>query len=243
MSFKLKIVHAYGKMCDLIFTKRCPCCGRVILPEADVCGYCKGYLRCADDICAACGEPKRDCLCSKRRFLYKGFAAPFYNEGPAKQAIYALKFRRRKYAVNMFASEMANKFYKLFPNVTPDLVVSVPSNGKYKDRQRYDHAALIARRLAYEMDLPFKKNVLTKTAANKTQHEVLGYEQRVRNVEGVYLAKQRIDGATVLLVDDIKTTGATFNECAKQLLLAGADRVYCAAAVITDVKQRAKVKK
>ncbi len=243
MSFKVKAVHTCEKICDLVFAKRCPCCGRVITPDADICGYCNRYLRRADDICTYCGEPKSNCMCSKRRFLYKGFATPFYNVGPAKRAIYALKFRRRKYAVSMFAAEMANKFHSAFPDVTPDFVVSVPSNGKYKDRQRYDHAALIARRLAYEMKLPFKKNVLVKSAANKTQHEVSGYEQRVRNVEGVYSAKQRIDGATVLLVDDIKTTGATFNECAKQLLLAGADKVYCAAAVITDVKRRGKVKK
>lgn len=236
MSFKIKLVRLCGKISDLMFAKRCPCCGRVISPDADICKYCFGYIRRANDICSVCGEPKKKCLCSKRKFLYSGFVAPFYNEGSAKQAIYALKFRRRKYAVRMFVTEMAKRFQSTFPDVKPDFITSVPSNGNYKDKLRYDQAGFIARRLAVRMDIPFKKNILIKIAANKTQHELSGYEQRVKNVEGAYAVNRDLSGAVVLLVDDIKTTGATFNECAKQLLLAGADSVYCIAAVITEKK-------
>lgn len=50
---------------------------------------------------------------------------------------------------------------------------------------------------------------------------------RLKNVKNKYYAQNKISGGNVLLFDDIATTGATLDECAKQLLIAGADRVYC----------------
>ena len=74
---------------------------------------------------------------------------------------------------------------------------------------------------------------MKKIKNNKPQH-ILDASQRRRNVKGVYEATKNLDGKTVLLVDDIKTTGSTLNECAKQLRLKGAKEVYCLVGLISN---------
>ena len=65
-------------------------------------------------------------------------------------------------------------------------------------------------------------------------------KERFKNVKGMYKTNYKVTGKTILLVDDIKTTGASFDECAKQLLLAGADNVYCVSAVGSKTKKGSK---
>lgn len=84
------------------------------------------------------------------------------------------------------------------------------------------------------MQVPFNGRILKKVSAPKAAQHTLSFAERMRNVQDMYAAKGDLTGKTVLLVDDIRTTAATLNACTKQLLLAGADEVYCAAALLTE---------
>ena len=79
---------------------------------------------------------------------------------------------------------------------------------------------------------------MTRIKKTKKQHRS-SIKERLSNVDGKYCATRRISTANVLLIDDIKTTGATLDECAKQLLFAGADSVYCVSVLgsITNVEK------
>ena len=68
--------------------------------------------------------------------------------------------------------------------------------------------------------------VLSCVKKVKKQHKS-SIKERLLNTEGKYKCNYRIDNKNVLLIDDIKTTGATLDECAKELLFAGANSVYC----------------
>ncbi len=232
---KYYVKQALSFLADLVFVKRCPCCGNAISLDTDICRDCFNDLLIPKNICNVCGEPKKECICAKKRILYKGFTAPFYNLGSAQVGVYSYKFNANKYAARFFAKQMVKRFKRVFPNATINLVVSVPRNpnkrnNENKRKNRFDHSALLAKEVALCLKVPYKSRVLKKIRNNLAQH-TLKYEERAKNVENAYRARVNLQGKCVLLIDDIKTTGSTLNECAKQLLLAGAESVYCLTAV------------
>ena len=91
-----------------------------------------------------------------------------------------------------------------------------------------------AKEIAKELGVPFEEKLLSRPFQGKEQ-KTLGGIERFGGVIGAFdCAENKItENAAVLLCDDISTTGATLNECAKLLLLRGADKVYCVSAAIT----------
>ena len=77
---------------------------------------------------------------------------------------------------------------------------------------------------------------LLKCKYNRKSQHNMPFDERFQNVKGMYSFNYRIEGKTILLVDDIKTTGASLDECAKQLLLAGAEHIYCITGLVTVKK-------
>lgn len=116
-----------------------------------------------------------------------------------------------------------------------DLVVAVPPRKKRMEREGYDQAAVLAREVAKELEIPYAKNVLAQVENRKKQSS-LTYQERRGNVLGnIRMNKKNpVAGKRILLVDDICTTGATLEECAKILRAAGADLVDCTVAAIVN---------
>lgn len=110
-----------------------------------------------------------------------------------------------------------------------DLVAPVPMR-RSKERQRgYNQADLLARELSKRTGFELDRELLRKVADNEMQ-STLPRDARARNVRNVFAAAERARGKSVLVVDDICTTGETLNECARVLLKSGAKRV-CAITV------------
>ena len=91
--------------------------------------------------------------------------------------------------------------------------------------------------MSKELNIPYLKDILFCKKAGKLQHKST-IKERLTNVDGKYDFAYRIDGAKVLLMDDIRTTGATLDECAKMLLYAGAQSVFCVTALTTKIKAK-----
>ena len=96
---------------------------------------------------------------------------------------------------------------------------------------------LLMSRIAKLLNLPFYDNILGFRKRKKLQHKI-PFNERFKNIKDVYYVKTPLKNKTVLLVDDIKTTGATLSECAKELLAAGSNRVYCVTGLITERKDK-----
>ena len=224
-----------------LFPERCAVCGRLCTTR----GFCKD---CAVKIvpypkrcCPKCGLPAPNCECALYFYYFKGVAAPFLNKDEAKTALYALKFRGALGAAPYFALQMANRVRQCFGRVNFDLVTAVPM-GKTKLRERgYNQAEVLARLLAAELRLPYRR-LLCQNRKTKEQHFSATVQERFENTVGKYRVKRfkNLTGKTVLLVDDIKTTGATLNECTRQLLLNGMGTVYCTTALVTNYEKETK---
>ena len=97
----------------------------------------------------------------------------------------------------------------------------------------YNQSEILAKGVAQNLKLPLY-DLLKVKEARKRQHEVSKFKERFNNVNGVYEVKDKLKFKNVLLIDDIKTTGATLDECAKCLKLKGVENVYCLTALVTN---------
>jgi len=173
------------------------------------------------------------CTCGGASLWYNGLTAPFYYEGPARDAIARFKFRQRPKYAEFFAKAMASAVAtrQYLPYI--DAIVFVPLSTNALRRRGYNQSALLAERIGSLLRKPVLKTALVKTADNLEQHK-LNRTDRANNVLGVYrMGACPVSDARLLLIDDISTTGATLNECAKVLRQAGAQSVIAAVIAIT----------
>lgn len=227
----------FTEIIKLVYPSRCPCCAK-LNDDGGLCEACRQRLTdclVEDDACKRCGLSKAQCECKVFNFLFSGLCAPYYNKEAASEMIYGFKYANRPYAAKFLGFEMAERFKRVFKRVKPDFVCFVPSLKRDVSKRNYDYVYLLAKTVAKELDVPLKSKAIIKAKANEPQHK-LNADQRQSNVKGAYKVTTSFDGKTVLLIDDIKTTGYTLNECAKQLRLAGAEKVYCLTSVITANK-------
>ena len=96
---------------------------------------------------------------------------------------------------------------------------------------------MFAREISKLLNIEIKHNLLFKKISVITHHRKRTIEDRFKNVRNGFKATEKLYGKNILLVDDIKTTGATIDECARQLKFAGAERVYCVVALISEKTQ------
>jgi ComF family protein len=96
--------------------------------------------------------------------------------------------------------------------------VPVPLQGQREHEQGYNQAALIAKPIAIRLGLPYKSLLLTRIRPRPDQ-QLLSYKERWESVRGTFATRpcSQVDNLRVLLVDDVMTSGATLDSCAKTL--------------------------
>ncbi|MBR4972914.1 MAG: ComF family protein [Clostridia bacterium] len=227
----------FKSLISAFFPNTCVSCGEIIDQNEFLCDYCYCMLeQCArDKLCLKCGLPKKNCMCKYDVYSFDGVVAPFYKDTSAKDAMYSFKFRGNLGAVKFFAERMALAVKQYYSDINFDMVCCVPMTYFAQNKRGYNQSALLGEQIAEIFNLPFYKNLLYCKNKKSSQHK-LSLKERKVNVKDVFDTNARLNGQTVLLVDDIKTTGATLSECAKVLLSSGADKVYCVTGLITRKK-------
>lgn len=113
-----------------------------------------------------------------------------------------------------------------------DIIVPVPLHPFRLLRRRYNQAALLAQALGRETGIMYGSDILRRHRATPSQGH-MGYKARLKNVRGAFSVRPnrlpQVKGKTILLIDDVITTGATINECCLALQKAGAAAVHVAA--------------
>ena len=149
-----------------------------------------------------------------------------YRDGLAR-LVQALKFQRHDFLDDALASLLEQSVRGR--DLAFDAVTGVPMQRKKERRRGYNQAELLARALGRRIGVPCDMTLLAPRGERAPQSS-LARRERAVNVRGAFTATAEVEGKSVLLVDDICTTGATIRACAAALLDAGADRV-CAVAV------------
>ncbi len=186
-------------------------------PLCERCGAPFAHDHGADAECAACIATPPD--------FDRARAAVVYDDA-SHGLIVSFKHADRTDLAPMFAAWLNRAGGGLF---TPGAIVApVPLHRRRLFARRYNQAALLARALAREAGLAFAPDLLTRVRATPSQKE-LSADARRRNVAGAFAASapfaNEIEGAHVILIDDVLTTGATLSACARAARRAGAARV------------------
>ncbi len=146
-------------------------------------------------------------------------------EGSVRQAIHRLKYHRDVALADVLAAQLLALVQALAWPIT--LVVAVPLGQQRLRTRGYNQAALLAFPLALGLGVPWARRALARVRETRSQVGLSASERR-ENVAGAFRAAPdaRLRGATVLLVDDVMTTGATLDAAARALLAGGAAEVY-----------------
>lgn len=148
--------------------------------------------------------------------------------GVLEKLVGALKFERHDFLDDALAS-LLEESLRARGDVAFDVVVAVPMARKKERRRGYNQAELLARAVSRRVGIGCDMTLLTRREERATQ-STLPKRERAANVRGAFRAATSVKGRSILVVDDICTTGETFRACANELLRAGASRV-CAIAV------------
>lgn len=218
---------------DLLFPPLCIGC-RVPVADSGFCAACWGKLTFLDGpACACCGLPfpvalEGDNLCAaclaKPPAFDRARAIMAYDEN-SRGAILALKHADRLELVPGFARWLARTGQSLIAG--SDVIMPVPLHPSRLWQRRYNQSAELGRRLARDWKRDFDPFALVRSRATQSQGAMTSAKARRRNVLGAFKVPDpgRVAGRTVLLLDDVLTTGATAEACARALKRAGAARV------------------
>ena len=211
------------RLLSILYPPRCVCCGAVLSTGERLCEPARNASPALKRrfACSA-GKAFRIVAGNTPKLPIKRSQPRFIMRTPSERESITLKFRDRPQYAAYFAQEMAASIRANLPGVAFDQITCVPMRTAKEKERGYNQSALLAQELSKLLEIPVHCHLLRKCADTPAQHELKGAERR-GNVFGVFeVAKPELtQGKTILLCDDVKTTGATLDECAKMLKLAG----------------------
>jgi competence protein ComFC len=211
---------------DWIFPPDCPGCET---QGVRFCEKCKSSVhQIPEPICPVCGEPgKLKGLCSDCQTelpYFDALRAYTIFEGPVRNALHRLKYRNDINQGDVLSPFLVDLFSQ--QNWAVDLVTAVPlSKERYRSRG-YNQAERIARPFAAQIKKPYFPHAIQRVVNTQSQIDLSLVERR-ENVSGAFYANAMVvSRKSVIIIDDVSTTGSTISECARALKEAGADKVY-----------------
>ncbi|MDO8577590.1 MAG: ComF family protein [Dehalococcoidales bacterium] len=212
---------------DFLFPKWCVGCGT----RGDfICADCTRHLaRIHGPLCPQCGRPQTsDILCPacvNWPAAIDGIRAPFRFEGTIRQAVYDLKYHN----VRTLAKPLSGLLhgYLAAQSIPADVLVPVPLHSKRLKDRGYNQSALLAGDLGKLTGLPVVNDRLIRAIYTSPQARTSSVGERLDNVAGAFACNSSaFRGLSVLLIDDVATSGATLNAAATALKSAGAITVW-----------------
>ena len=211
---------------DLLFPPVCGGCGT---PGSRWCAECKKRVpQIRKPFCEKCGIPtKGDERCEKCKAnppAYRMMRSWAVFDSPVQNALHTIKYRRNIGLADALAVDVVEFVQQLNWNV--DVLIPIPL-GKARLKERgYNQVALVAQPLAYDLGISYAPNGVRKIRETRSQVGLTAAERR-ENVRAAYQADpSEVKRKSVLLMDDVATTGSTISTCAEALLAAGAAEVY-----------------
>ena len=228
-----RLAYLSGFFRSVVFPDRCCFCGRTVPHTTELCRRCSRDEKLIEQpVCASCGRSKKDCECNGRANFYQGITAPYNYTGNVKRGITRWKYYSAFHSVSFFAKRVKECVGRDFDVQKIDVITFVPQTQDESAHRQFNQGQALAEETGRQMNIPVEP-LLVKVCETSRQHR-LPFALKSGNVFGAFdCSNADIEGRTILLIDDIKTSASTLNECTKMLHLAGAAAVYCAVIAIS----------
>ncbi|MDQ7826283.1 MAG: ComF family protein [Candidatus Eremiobacteraeota bacterium] len=216
---------------DLVFPRHCCACGKI--SDQSLCVSCfsrSEYL--SPPFCRRCGIPMEQAGlcddCSIRNPSYEKAMSACSYEGVTRKAVISLKFRHNQDLAPILALLMMKRLQQEGGLPRIDCLVPVPLSQAGEKQRGFNQAFLLAAPISEALHIPIRQDILRKKRETSSLKK-LARKERFLTVSGSFelIDGNALKGATVLLIDDIMTTGATLEECAATLKQGGALGVFC----------------
>jgi ComF family protein len=204
----------------------CVLCDKPIAPDDLICRDCKDELenyRIRSPRCYVCGEPLKfsSCLrCKGEKFHFEKIRGAFTYEGPVVKLIELYKY----YGIHKLSTYLGEKMVEPFLELGDvDFIVPIPLHPSRERERGFSQTHLLGRVISEKTGVPILDALIRKR--NTKSQTKLGREERKKNLKDAFEVVGEIEGKSIVIVDDVLTTGITINEASKILKREGALRV------------------
>lgn len=230
----MKLLEKGYRTClQLLFPLRCPVCDDIVTPSGEkICLACLKKLKyITPPRCMKCGkkleeeeqEYCHDCATRKHVFI-RGRA--LYEYGSVAACVYRFKYGNRREYADFYGEEIGRYLGDFIRQVQPQALIPIPLHRKRERKRGYNQAFLLANAISRYTGVPVCDKILVRVK-NTAPLKHLNPAERQNNLKKAFLIKKNdVKLKTVLLVDDIYTTGSTMDEAARVLMEAGVEKVY-----------------
>lgn len=221
---------------QFLLPPQCPCCEKFL--EEGQQGFCSNCLSeihwIEPPFCSICGvpfisretetHPCGSCLTHRKYFTIARALGAY--EGALQEAIHRWKYEGKTYLTPLFAKWMAEGLNRYWDPGSFDVLIPVPLHRQRLRERGFNQVLLLVKEISLRTGIPYQKTILQKKNHTLPQASLSGME-REKALRGAFhvIDRDELAGKSVLLVDDVYTTGATVNECSKVLRRSGASRV------------------
>jgi competence protein ComFC len=224
------------RVASFFLPPQCYCCGDFLDEgQRGFCPDCLSRVRwIVPPFCTVCGIPflspeaeNHPCgMCLKKERYFTEARALGHYEGALQEAIRRWKYEGKVHLAPLLGQWMAERFYDHWASSRFDLLLPVPLHLERLRERGFNQALLLVKEISRRTGIPYGKRILRKDRPTSPQAGLSGLK-REKEVKGVFsvVAGEEMKDKSILLVDDVYTTGATANECSRVLLVAGAQRV------------------
>ena len=227
-----KLLQMFGnQFLQLLFPRRCPVCDGIVQPWGEmICVSCLPKLKLlTPPWCMQCGKKLRDegeycqeCRGGKRAFS-RGRC--LYEYDSAAMSLYRFKYSSRREYAAFFGEQTVEYLGEFIRGMQPDAIIPIPLHRKRRAKRGYNQAELLAREIGRRMGIPVQTKLLLRVK-NTIPLKQLNPKERQNNLKKAFLMAQNdVKLKTILLIDDIYTTGSTMNEAARTLRDAGVENI------------------
>lgn len=220
-------------MRELLFPRRCPVCDKPVKPAGKlICGGCRAKLvHVREAGCMKCGKPLTEeyeeyCSdCRKKRHVYTQ-GKSLYEYHSAAKAIYRFKYGNRREYAEFFGKEMTERFGKLMDFWQAEALIPVPIHKARRRKRGYNQAELLAEEIGKRTGIPVIRDLVVRHKNTRPQKELKGAERENNLKRAFKIGRNDVKLSTIIIIDDIYTTGSTVDEMAQVLKEIGIDKVY-----------------